>query len=1067
MANDNLILLQPSDLISTSRETINTDFLLLDGLINRFYLANSTLIGPPGITFQGTYDALHTYILGDGVLFGSSSYVSLQIDNTGNQPDISPLFWQLVAEGGIPGATGPSGSTGTPGTNGSIGATGATGPIGAIGATGTSGIPGIIWRGNWSSIVTYNVGDVVERNGSAYIATGISLNLDPAFNPTFWNVLAMKGDTGVTGDVGASGTPGTVGATGPQGTSLVYRGLWNNTTTYDLLNMVNFGGQAYVAITGSNTGLQPDLFPSNWNQITITVVGSTGATGASGTPGGATGPSGATGSTGPIGATGPGGGGGGGGSFVTASSLGAVLDCDLNTGTKIGGGTATDNTAILQAYINTASQATPAHLIMDGPSLITGLQIPAAGYVIIEGEGLDTGFYLKSGSGNGIFSNRPGSIPGSRGVFVQMRNFSLNVNGPGNGLVYGIYLSNLDHVLFSDLRIFNAVWFNTTIENCGDVNFENLSIQGTNTVHQDGIHIFGPANDISISNCRFIALGDDAIAINAPEGYGGTISRVTVTNCIFYSTLTMARIYSVIATNYTVDNVVFSNCTGNIINSIGVANGVGFRIGNGGVGATQDWIRHLSINNCRVIGLAFMEFSDNAGDISVSNCTYTCNDGSVPAFYFVANSIVAHLNIDNFTLYRDASGFSTPYLVSTSYGTGGAVPGIINLLNLRNYQIVNAVGTSYAGVQTSMFNTTQGTINEIGLSNINKNYIGTVATNYANIGSIGGIGCSVFTLPDAPIKIGTVYLSLSNIPTIMTNVGPIRIIKGGRMYSGDIDPTPHSVTMVQHASISGSTTLAFPSDVTAGNTLVVVARNNSSLPNPTVVTDTRGNSWTQAAYGSGQNNNFPNQVSISYAIANSSGPNTVSVPGGPYLIVVEFNPGIHVLDFSAGTVQGLGGPPAPNLLLSQYGDLVITAATYDGGSFTDVGETTIDSAANVAASYKAVLSIGSFTSSLTGSSSNQGYASAAFTTSIAPGDDGDWYINTNTGVLWGPKTGGLYSKLEGFVPAGGANKYVLTKNSSNDYDYGWKVINTHSESLTDGHSNFIFSEGDIITVVYT
>ena len=51
------IVLQPSDLISDSRATINYNFSILDGKLNRFILTDKTLIGPPGIIFQGTYDS--------------------------------------------------------------------------------------------------------------------------------------------------------------------------------------------------------------------------------------------------------------------------------------------------------------------------------------------------------------------------------------------------------------------------------------------------------------------------------------------------------------------------------------------------------------------------------------------------------------------------------------------------------------------------------------------------------------------------------------------------------------------------------------------------------------------------------------------------------------------------------------------------------------------------------------------------------------------------------------------------------------------------------------------------
>ena len=58
----------------------------------------------------------------------------------------------------------------------------------------------------------------------------------------------------------------------------------------------------------------------------------------------------------------------------------------------------------------------------------------------------------------------------------------------------------------------------------------------------DGQHFDGPANDITIQDCDF-KTGDDSIALNAPEGYSGNISRVSVTGCTFDS-WSLMRIYT-------------------------------------------------------------------------------------------------------------------------------------------------------------------------------------------------------------------------------------------------------------------------------------------------------------------------------------------------------------------------------------------------------------------------------------------------------------------------------------------------------------------------------------------
>jgi hypothetical protein len=53
------------------------------------------------------------------------------------------------------------------------------------------------------------------------------------------------------------------------------------------------------------------------------------------------------------------------------------------------------------------------------------------------------------------------------------------------------------------------------------------------------------------------------------------------------------------------------------------------------------------------------------------------------------------------------------------------------------------------------------------------------------------------------------------------------------------------------------------------------------------------------------------------------------------------------------------------------------------------------------------------------------------------------------------------------VPPGGTTGEVLGKTSGADFATAWQVSanSTHSESLTDGNSNFIFAVGDIVTVV--
>ena len=65
------------------------------------------------------------------------------------------------------------------------------------------GIPvGSIWRGAWEAATTYQINDVVGRNGGSYInVTADNLNKPPESNPDDWDLVAAPGETGADGGV--------------------------------------------------------------------------------------------------------------------------------------------------------------------------------------------------------------------------------------------------------------------------------------------------------------------------------------------------------------------------------------------------------------------------------------------------------------------------------------------------------------------------------------------------------------------------------------------------------------------------------------------------------------------------------------------------------------------------------------------------------------------------------------------------------------------------------------------------------------------------------------------------
>ena len=269
--------------------------------------------GPP-VSFVGGWLIGQSYGVGDAVSYGGSSYIAL-VANVGRQPDVSPVYWGVLAQAGsvgpagATGATGLQGPTGFPGPQGvagpagpigavgpqgPVGVTGPAGPIGATGATGAAGLAGLAYRGAYGSTTNYGLNDGVTYLGSSYISLAANnVGNSPDASPAFWGLLAAQGAVGATGPAGATGpvgpqgNSGAAGAAGPQGRAglggMTSGGAWSGGTSYAVNDAVLFGGTTYIATAGA-AGLEPDLYPAAWSVLAQQGgVGPSGPTGAAAT----------------------------------------------------------------------------------------------------------------------------------------------------------------------------------------------------------------------------------------------------------------------------------------------------------------------------------------------------------------------------------------------------------------------------------------------------------------------------------------------------------------------------------------------------------------------------------------------------------------------------------------------------------------------------------------------------------------------------------------------------------------------------------------------------------------
>ena len=115
-------------------------------------------------------------------------------------PDAAALFGPR----GYTGSVGPpNGYTGSLGFTGYVGSKGDLGYTGSIGYTGS----GINFRSYYNDTINYNINDLVEYDGSSYIAVGSSTANTPNSTSSYWQLFASKGYQGSRGYTGSTPNP--------------------------------------------------------------------------------------------------------------------------------------------------------------------------------------------------------------------------------------------------------------------------------------------------------------------------------------------------------------------------------------------------------------------------------------------------------------------------------------------------------------------------------------------------------------------------------------------------------------------------------------------------------------------------------------------------------------------------------------------------------------------------------------------------------------------------------------------------------------------------------------------
>lgn len=473
--------------------------------------------------------------------------------------------------------------------------------------------------------------------------------------------------------------------------------------------------------------------------------------------------------------------------YIKASEIGCALDCDLSTGrNKHTGGAATDDAPPINSAMAGATESNPITLILDGSALISGLFLPAGGYWSIAGQGCGTGFFIKAGTNNdGIHNGGPraavpsdpgNTTPGipvpARGNNVSLSNFELNGNagngrngdsttgqvqgmgeGAGGTWYFGINLMNLNNVTLDNLGIVNTPAYHIRLSNVGNVTVTGCTTNSS-APSTDGVHFDGPSNDIAISNCNFTS-GDDAIALNCPEGYTGNISRVTVTGCTFNS-LTMMRLYTSGGRRLNINSVTVNDCNGTFTRAA-------FAIGEGSGGGTS--VDGLSVSNCKIVAPAVLDLAANFGVATFSNVSLTPLDRNQDVGYAFARTSSPYIRnvyaggslmIEDCVIQRNKNHAVAALIL----GNGSTIENI----EFNGFAVQDAPGSSYAGAP-ELLNITSGTITQVAINGVDSAMIKAPisAGRFSSVGSFCGSGvlATGWQFPDSSMADETPYISAS------------------------------------------------------------------------------------------------------------------------------------------------------------------------------------------------------------------------------------------------------------------------------------------------------------------
>lgn len=334
----------------------------------------------------------------------------------------------------------------------------------------------------------------------------------------------------------------------------------------------------------------------------------------------------------------------------------------------------------------------------------------------------------------------------------------------------GLNLVSLMNLNVRNWHVYDSPSYAIKINNCGswDIggSWLEFSVATGQAPNADGLHVDGPSNDGHFHNSVLTLTGDDAIALNLDEGFGGAGIRIQVNDVTCDRCAVGMRMYG---NENTVSQINIDDFSGSFRDTY-------VKLGTPGQPTSlTDSIKSVMISNAHITSQSgntmqdVVELGANIGTVTLNNIKWT--DPNAAATCWVvpyANVNISDIQLINSTMYQTTTGNGTPCVLNVANSN-------FKKFTLDGYKVTQQYGNSFSAAPYLINNGGSGTLAQLSVNDQDPTNI----TQLTNAGSFTGITQVIghglvdtgWFIPDSVIKTqGQQYNSATDrVPSVLWN----------------------------------------------------------------------------------------------------------------------------------------------------------------------------------------------------------------------------------------------------------------------------------------------------------